>query len=108
MRGGVAESNSIINESLDPSRYKINYLDDDVKLYEPKVALDGGVDGYSEIKNVVKKSTELIKTKGKRIIEIGDKQLNFTKEILRRNGFYINKIVKDLAKKYRCIVSTKI
>ena len=88
--------------------YKISYLDDDVKLYEPKVALDGGVDGYSEIKNVVKKSTELIKTKGKLIIEIGDKQLNFTKEILRRNGFYINKIVKDLAKKNRCIVSTKI
>ena len=88
--------------------YKISYLDDDVKLYEPKVALDGGVDGYSEIKNVVKKSTELIKTKGKLIIEIGDKQLNFTKEILRRNGFYINKIVKDLAEKNRCIVSTKI
>ena len=88
--------------------YKISYLDDDVKLYEPKVALDGGIDGYSEIKNVVKKSAELIKTKGKLLLEIGDKQINFTKEILRRNGFYINKIVKDLADKNRCIVSTKI
>ena len=88
--------------------YKISYLDDDVKLYEPKVALDGGLDGYSEIKNVVKKSAELIKTKGKLLLEIGDKQINFTKEILRRNGFYINKIVKDLADKNRCIVSTKI
>ena len=88
--------------------YKINYLDDDVKMYEPKVALDGGVDGYSEIKKVVRKSVELIKTKGKLVIEIGDKQINFTKEILRRNGFYINKIVKDLANKNRCIVSTKI
>jgi len=88
--------------------YKISYLDDDVKLYEPKVALDGGLDGYSEIKNVVKKSAELIKIKGKLIIEIDYKQINFTKEILRRNGFYINKIVKDLANKNRCIVSTKI
>ena len=88
--------------------YKISYLDDDVKLYEPKVALDGGLDGYSEIKNVVKKSAELIKTKGKLLLEIGDKQINFTKEILRKNGFYINKIVKDLADKNRCIVSTKI
>ena len=88
--------------------YKINYLDDDVKMYEPKVALDGGVDGYSEIKKVVRKSVELIKTKGKLVIEIGDKQINFTKEILRVNGFYINKIVKDLSKKNRCIVSTKI
>ena len=88
--------------------YKISYLDEDVKLYEPKVALDGGLDGYSEIKNVVKKSAELIKIKGKLIIEIDYKQINFTKEILRRNGFYINKIVKDLANKNRCIVSTKI
>ncbi len=88
--------------------YKISYLDEDVRLHEPKVALDGGVDGYSEIKNVVRKSVELIKTKGKLVIEIGDKQVNFAKEILRTNGFYINKIVKDLSKKNRCIVSTKI
>tara|TARA_B100000945_G_scaffold167499_1_gene134268 strand:+ start:456 stop:1298 length:843 start_codon:yes stop_codon:yes gene_type:complete len=87
---------------------KINYLDDDVRLYEPKVALDGGVDGYSEIKKVIKKSSELLKTKGKLVIEIDDKQKSFTNKILKKNGFYINKIVKDLAKKYRCIVSTKI
>jgi len=87
---------------------KINYLDDDVKLYEPKVALDGGIDGYSEIKKVIKKSSELLKTKGKLVLEIGDKQKSFTNIILKKNGFYINKIVKDLAKKYRCIVSTKI
>tara|TARA_B100001996_G_C18610823_1_gene573624 strand:- start:340 stop:1182 length:843 start_codon:yes stop_codon:yes gene_type:complete len=88
--------------------YKISYLDEDVKLYEPNVALNGGLDGYSEIKNVVKKSAELIKNKGKLIIEISDNQINFTKEILKKNGFYINKAVKDLAKKNRCIVSTKI
>ncbi len=88
--------------------YKISYLDDDVKLYEPKVALNGGMDGYSEIKNVIKKGSELIKTKGKLVIEIDDKQISLTKEILKRNGFYINNIVKDLAKKYRCIVSTKV
>ena len=83
-------------------------MDDDVRLYEPKVALDGGVDGYSEIKKVIKKSSELLKTKGKLVIEIDDKQKSFTNKILKKNGFYINKIVKDLAKKYRCIVSTKI
>ncbi len=87
--------------------YKINYLDDDVRLYEPKVALDGGIDGYSEIKKVIKKSSELLKTKGKLVLEIDDKQKSFTNKILKKNGFYINKIVKDLAKKYRCIVSTK-
>ncbi len=88
--------------------FRINYLEDDVKLYEPKVALDGGVDGYSNINKVIIKSSKLLKTKGKLILEIDDKQKNTTNKILKQNGFYTNKIVKDLAKKYRCIVSTKI
>jgi len=50
----------------------------------------------------------LLKTKGKLVLEIDDKQKNITYKILKKNGFYTNKIVKDLAKKYRCIVSTKI
>jgi Methylase of polypeptide chain release factors len=83
-------------------------LDDDVKLYEPKVALDGGIDGYSKTKKVIEKSSKLLKTNGKLVLEIDDKQKIFINEILKENRFYINKIVKDLAKKYRCIVSTKI
>ena len=88
--------------------YIINYLDDDVKLYEPRIALRGGMDGYSNIRKVIIKSAKLIKTRGKFILEIGNKQINFVKSILKSNGFYINKIVKDLAKDYRCIISTKI
>ena len=88
--------------------YKINYLDDDVKLYEPKVALDGGIDGYSKTKKVIEKSSKLLKTNGKLVLEIDDKQKIFINEILKKNRFCTNKIVKDLAKKYRCIVSTKI
>jgi len=88
--------------------YIINYLDDDVKLYEPRIALRGGMDGYSNIRKVIIKSAKLIKTRGKFVLEIGNEQINFVKSILKSNGFYINKIVKDLAKNYRCIISTKI
>ena len=31
-----------------------------------------------------------------------------TKKMLNDNGFYVNKVAKDLANKNRCIVSTKI
>ncbi len=87
--------------------YEINDLDRDIKNYEPKVALNGGIDGYSKIKLVIKKSSTLIKKKGKLILEVGLDQIRETQRILRLNGFYTNKVVKDLAKKNRCIISTK-
>tara|TARA_S200000501_G_C20777318_1_gene723331 strand:+ start:226 stop:1068 length:843 start_codon:yes stop_codon:yes gene_type:complete len=83
-------------------------LDDDVVKYEPKKALDGGLDGLSAIRKVIKKSSELIKNNGKLILEIAHDQKNEVKKILIRNNFYINKIAKDFAKKDRCIISTKI
>ncbi len=75
--------------------------------FEPKQALDGGLDGLSEIKKVINKSSELIKRSGHFIIEIGFDQKNKVKKILRDKGFYIKKTVKDLSNHDRCIVSIK-
>ena len=87
---------------------KIKYLEKDVAEFEPKLALDGGLDGLSEIRKVIKKSSELIKKNGKFILEIGFDQKNKVINLLKRNGFYINIIRKDFANKDRCIICTKI
>ena len=86
----------------------LNNLNKEIKNFEPNIALNGGIDGLSEIRKIVKKSSELIKYRGKLILEIAYDQKNEVKKILIENGFYINKIVKDLAKNNRCVVSTKI
>ncbi len=86
----------------------LNYLDKGVINFEPKLALNGGLDGTSEISKVVKKSSELIKKNGKLILEISFNQKESVKKILINRGFYINKILKDYAKNDRCIISTKI
>ena len=83
-------------------------LDKDVIDHEPKLALDGGLDGLSKIRKVIKKSSELVKLNGKLIIEIAHDQKTMVKKILKENGFFVNFVVKDLAKNDRCIVSTKI
>ncbi len=75
--------------------------------FEPKQALDGGLDGLSEIRKVINKSSELIKRSGHFIIEIGFDQKNKVKKILRDKGFYIKRTVKDLSNHDRCIVSIK-
>ena len=86
----------------------LKYLEKDVLNFEPKLALNGGQDGLSEIRKVIKKSSELIKIKGKLILEIGFDQKERVKKLLNKKGFYINKIIKDLARNDRCIICTKI
>jgi len=86
----------------------LKYLECDVLKFEPKLALDGGLDGLSVIRKVIKKSSELLKKNGKFILEIGFDQKSKVIKLLNNKGFYINSTVKDLAKNDRCIVSTKI
>ena len=87
---------------------KLKYLERDVAEFEPKLALDGGLDGLSEIRKVIKKSSELVKKGGKLILEIGFDQKNKVINLLKKEGFYINSTQKDFANNDRCIVSTKI
>ena len=87
---------------------ELNRLDDDIKLHEPKIALSGGFDGFRDIKKVIVVSKKLLKLNGKLIIEIGHKQKILSVKILKENGYYINKISKDLSGKDRCIISTKL
>jgi len=82
-------------------------LDKDVINFEPKLALDGGLEGLSAIRKVINKSSELIKINGKLIIEIAFDQKKEVVKLLKNKGFYINKVLKDLAKNDRCIISTK-
>jgi release factor glutamine methyltransferase len=89
-------------------KFDLKCLEKDVIGFEPKQALDGGIEGLSEIRKVISKSSELIKKNGFLILEIGFDQKNRVKQILQNKGFYIKKIVKDLSGHDRCIVSIKI
>ena len=86
----------------------LKYLDRDVVDFEPRLALDGGLEGISEIRKVINRSSELIKKNGILVLEIGFDQKYKVKKLLKDKGFYINKVLKDYANNDRCIVSTKI
>jgi release factor glutamine methyltransferase len=86
----------------------LKYLEKDVVNFEPKLALSGGFDGFSKIRKVINKANILIKKKGKFILEIGFNQKNKAIKILKEEGFYVNKAIKDYGNNDRCIISTKI
>ena len=83
-------------------------LDLGIKLYEPIIALEAGIDGLSEIKKIIRKSRTLLKSNGKLIFEIGNKHIEIIMKLLLDNGFYINKICKDIQSNPRVVISTKI
>ena len=86
----------------------LKHLEKDVVNFEPKLALSGGFDGFSKIRKVINKASILIKKNGKFILEIGFNQKNKVIKILKEEGFYVNKAIKDYGNNDRCIISTKI
>ena len=90
------------------SSIDLKRLDDSVRLYEPHKALSAGTDGLNIIRKIILKSRKLLKVNGKLIIEIGNTHEFYTKYFLKKNGFYVNKICKDIQSLPRVIISTKI
>ena len=41
-------------------------------------------------------------------LEIAFDQRKKVEKILKKNGFYINRVLRDFAKNERCIISTKL
>ena len=53
---------------------------------------------FQKSETVINKASNLIKKKGKFILEIGFNQKNKVKEILKKEGFYVNQSHKRLWK----------
>ena len=87
-------------------KHKLKYLG--TVNFEPRIALDGGLDGLEVTKKVISKSKYLLKINGKLILEIGHDQKYRVINFLKEKSFFINKVIKDYGNNARCIVSTKV
>lgn len=77
--------------------YEIDNLMDDVKKYEPHVALDGGDDGLIFYRRIIKESKYVLKENGVLAFEIGHDQGEDVSELMKEAGFSNIKLLKDLA-----------
>ena len=83
----------------------IKNLSDDVKKFEPKIALDGGQDGLDVIKKVIYKSRTILKRLGWLALEIGFGQHYNVSQILKKQNFKEELLVKDYKNNVRCILA---
>ena len=85
------------------TRMEIKNLSDDIKKFEPRMALDGGNDGLDLIKKVIYKSKEILKINGTLALEIGNEQINKVSKILIEKKFRIKCVIKDYRNNVRCV-----
>jgi len=83
----------------------IKNLSEDVKRFEPKIALDGGKDGLDVIKKVIYKSKTILKKLGWLALEIGFGQQHKVSQILKKQNFKEELLVKDYKNNVRCILA---
>lgn len=94
-----------------PPYIKADYIDElmkDVKDYEPKTALDGGIDGLDFYREIAKEALNVLEENGYIIFEIGHDQGEDVKAILNQNGYVNVRIVQDLAGKDRVVLGVKV
>ena len=87
---------------------RIGYLVEDVRGFEPRMALDGGSSGLETITKVIIKAKKLLKTRGHLFMEIGNGQYHMVSSVLIENGLRLVKKFFDYTKTIRFIMSTKI
>ncbi|MBK5253126.1 MAG: peptide chain release factor N(5)-glutamine methyltransferase [Peptostreptococcaceae bacterium] len=87
---------------------EIPKLQQEVKDYEPLMALDGGEDGLCFYRRIVNEAYDHLNDKGFMLLEIGYNQGEELIKMLNEDGRYINvKVLKDLSKNDRMVVAEK-
>ena len=82
----------------------INFLETEVKDYDPILALDGGNDGLNAYRSIIPKLKNLVKSDGKIFVEIGRGQENSVSEIALQHGILSIDYKRDLSNIIRVIV----
>lgn len=83
---------------------EIETLQPDVRLHEPRSALDGGADGLDVIRRIVADAPRYLAPLGCLLIEIACEQADAVSQLLAANGNYVEiTVLKDLSKQPRVV-----
>ena len=96
----------ISNPPYIPSK-DIKNLSKDIINYEPRVALNGGIDGLDLIRKIINMGNYLLKKNGLLVLEIGFNQYGKVSAIMRKYGYREMSKEYDYNQNVRCIISTK-
>jgi len=96
----------VSNPPYIPSK-DIKNLSKDIINYEPRIALNGGIDGLDLIRKIINMGNYLLKKNGLLVLEIGFNQYGKVSAIMRKYGYREISKEYDYNQNVRCIISTK-
>jgi release factor glutamine methyltransferase len=79
----------------------------EVRNFDPRIALDGGVDGLDAYRRIAVDLTRLLRPSGLFACEIGQGQNSEVAPLIAAHGLVIEEIVLDLAGIPRCVVARR-
>lgn len=83
-------------------------LEPEVRLFEPRQALDGGVDGLDVVRRLVAQALGVLRAGGRLFVEIGDEQGGEAKALTEAAGFMNVDVCRDLSGKDRILCARKL
>lgn len=81
----------------------INFLQDEVKNFEPHLALDGGTEGLDCYEEISKNARSFLKEEGSLVVEIGKDQESDIIKIFEKSGLKFMRQKADLGGIVRCL-----
>ena len=82
----------------------ISELDKEVKKYDPLIALDGGLDGCDSYRAIFDKIREIMNKESIIVLEVSVDTIKIVKKIVKRSGFKIKNIYKDISGSCRALL----
>lgn len=85
---------------------RIDELDPEVRIFDPKLALDGGWDGLDAYRAIASQAARRLGPGGIALIEIGYNQGEVVQKMFLRAGFRAAEVLKDLAGLDRVVLAS--
>ncbi|RWC44636.1 MAG: peptide chain release factor N(5)-glutamine methyltransferase [Mesorhizobium sp.] len=86
----------------------IGNLQDEVRNFDPRLALDGGADGLNPYRTIAAEAARFLETEGRIVVEIGHTQRNEVCEIFAAAGYVPGGAFRDLGGNDRVLVFERI
>lgn len=84
---------------------EIHSLQPEVRDFDPKLALDGGVDGLDFYRRMAREAPRFLKPHGKLMLEFGDGQAGALKNIFSSEKWIVDEIIADYSARPRILMA---